>query len=90
MTLKPSAGDGSELVWFKSSYSDSSNSSECVEVALEWRKSSYSDSSNPSDCVEVATAPPGIHVRDSKRPDDTHLTLAPSTWSAFLTFAAQG
>ncbi|MFF1448714.1 DUF397 domain-containing protein [Streptomyces sp. NPDC058274] len=33
MTLKPSAGDGSELKWRKSSYSDSSNSSECVEVA---------------------------------------------------------
>ncbi|MFD5075832.1 DUF397 domain-containing protein [Streptomyces sp. NPDC058371] len=33
MTLKPSAEDGSELKWRKSSYSDSSNSSECVEVA---------------------------------------------------------
>lgn len=27
------AGDGSELRWVKSSYSDSSNSNECVEVA---------------------------------------------------------
>ncbi|MFJ8842836.1 DUF397 domain-containing protein [Streptomyces cyaneofuscatus] len=27
------AGDASELAWFKSSYSDSSNSNECVEVA---------------------------------------------------------
>ncbi|MGW1492733.1 DUF397 domain-containing protein [Streptomyces sp. NPDC002402] len=33
MIRKPSAGDVSELEWFKSSYSDSSSSSECVEVA---------------------------------------------------------
>ncbi|OQQ17821.1 DUF397 domain-containing protein [Streptomyces sp. M41(2017)] len=59
-------------------------------AGLHWRRSSYSDSSNGNDCVEVATAPPGVHVRDSKRPDDAHLTLAPSTWSAFLTFAARG
>ncbi|MFD3516862.1 DUF397 domain-containing protein [Streptomyces sp. NPDC058657] len=34
MTRKPSAGDASTPVWFKSSYSDSSNSNECVEVAV--------------------------------------------------------
>ena len=33
MIRKMSAADGSELRWFKSSYSDSSNSNECVEVA---------------------------------------------------------
>ncbi|MCX4969904.1 DUF397 domain-containing protein [Streptomyces sp. NBC_00654] len=33
MIRKPSAWDGSELRWFKSSYSDSSDGSECVEVA---------------------------------------------------------
>ncbi|MFF9456186.1 DUF397 domain-containing protein [Streptomyces flaveolus] len=33
MIRKRSAEDGSELRWFKSSYSDSSNSNECVEVA---------------------------------------------------------
>jgi len=32
MTLKPSAGDGSELEWFKSSYSGA-NDNDCVEVA---------------------------------------------------------
>jgi hypothetical protein len=32
MTLKPSAGDGSELEWIKSSYS-SNDGPECVEVA---------------------------------------------------------
>ncbi|WP_434595070.1 DUF397 domain-containing protein [Streptomyces sp. A5-4] len=33
MIRKVSAGDAPALEWFKSSYSDSSNSSECVEVA---------------------------------------------------------
>ncbi|MET8938233.1 DUF397 domain-containing protein [Streptomyces rubiginosohelvolus] len=33
MMGKPLAGNASELRWFKSSYSDSSNGSECVEVA---------------------------------------------------------
>jgi hypothetical protein len=33
MIRKTPAEDGSELRWFKSSYSDSSNSNECVEVA---------------------------------------------------------
>ncbi|MGC5544597.1 DUF397 domain-containing protein [Streptomyces griseus] len=33
MIQKPSARDASELRWFRSSYSDSSNSNECVEVA---------------------------------------------------------
>ncbi|MEV8229677.1 DUF397 domain-containing protein [Streptomyces sp. NPDC079167] len=33
MISETSAGDASRLKWFKSSYSDSSNSNECVEVA---------------------------------------------------------
>ncbi|MGW1374950.1 DUF397 domain-containing protein [Streptomyces sp. NPDC002446] len=33
MIHKLSTGDGSELQWFKSSYSDSSNPNDCVEVA---------------------------------------------------------
>ncbi|MFF7011137.1 DUF397 domain-containing protein [Streptomyces fimicarius] len=33
MSSDTSAGDTSELRWFRSSYSDSSNSNECVEVA---------------------------------------------------------
>ncbi|MFR0358834.1 DUF397 domain-containing protein [Streptomyces sediminimaris] len=35
MIRKASAEDGSELRWVKSSYSDSSNSNECVEVVAE-------------------------------------------------------
>ncbi|MFF1923241.1 DUF397 domain-containing protein [Streptomyces sp. NPDC058221] len=33
MISQTPAGDDSRLEWFKSSYSDSSNSNECVEVA---------------------------------------------------------
>ncbi|MFG2518949.1 DUF397 domain-containing protein [Streptomyces sp. NPDC048527] len=34
MMRNPSGGDAAGLSWFKSSYSDSSDSSECVEVAV--------------------------------------------------------
>jgi hypothetical protein len=34
MNRKGSGGDDVELIWFKSSYSDSSNPSDCVEVAI--------------------------------------------------------
>ncbi|MDH2389575.1 DUF397 domain-containing protein [Streptomyces sp. HNM0663] len=33
MIRKTSAGESDALVWFKSSYSDSSNPNDCVEVA---------------------------------------------------------
>ncbi|GGO52409.1 DUF397 domain-containing protein [Streptomyces lasiicapitis] len=89
MTQKPSAGDGYELNWFKSSYSDSSNINDCVEVALEWRKSSYSDSSNPSDCVEVAVDLRSIHIRDSKNPAGPRLALPPTAWVDFIAYATE-
>ncbi|MFH8452617.1 DUF397 domain-containing protein [Streptomyces fungicidicus] len=34
MIRKASAGDASELVWFKSSYSDGPDGNSCVELAL--------------------------------------------------------
>lgn len=93
MIRKSTAGDPSGLAWFKSSYSDTSNPSDCVEVALNWFKSSYSDSSNPADCVEVANTPSTIHIRDTKysRHGDVSPQLAvnPGTWTEFLTYAAQ-
>ncbi|MFE0102825.1 DUF397 domain-containing protein [Streptomyces sp. NPDC059009] len=79
----------SELNWFKSSYSSSSEINDCVEVALEWRKSSYSDSSDVNDCVEVATCSTAVHVRDSKNTQGPHLAVAPAAWSNFLTFAVR-
>ncbi|MBD2829021.1 DUF397 domain-containing protein [Streptomyces sp. SM1P] len=33
MIQKPSAGDPSELAWFKSSYSSSGDGNDCVEIA---------------------------------------------------------
>ncbi|MFD9885212.1 DUF397 domain-containing protein [Streptomyces alboflavus] len=47
MTQKPLAGDGRELVWFKSSYSDSSNINDCVEVAPTPTTIHVRDSKNP-------------------------------------------
>ncbi|WAL95774.1 DUF397 domain-containing protein [Streptomyces sp. Je 1-369] len=89
MIGKASVGDASALEWFKSSYSDSNESGDCVEVALEWHKSSYSSSSNGEDCVEIAVSPQTIHIRDSKVDDGPHLDLAPRAWSHFLTYASQ-
>ncbi|MFD4635178.1 DUF397 domain-containing protein [Streptomyces sp. NPDC058284] len=89
MIRKASAGDASGREWFKSSYSSGSEGDSCVEVALEWQKSSYSSSNESGDCVEVATTPHTIHIRDSKTPRAPHLTLTPSTWSAFITHASQ-
>ncbi|MEV6017364.1 MULTISPECIES: DUF397 domain-containing protein [unclassified Streptomyces] len=47
MTLKPSAEGGPELPWRKSTYSDSSNSSECVEIAPTPTAIHVRDSKNP-------------------------------------------
>ncbi|MFB7090881.1 DUF397 domain-containing protein [Streptomyces sp. NPDC056296] len=44
MIRKTWAEDDSELRWFKSSYSDSSNSNECVEVATTLRTVHVRDS----------------------------------------------
>lgn len=50
---------------------------------LTWFKSSYS-SGEGGQCLEVAVSPGTVHLRDSKHPTGTHLTLSPATWSAFL------
>ncbi|MFJ9327730.1 DUF397 domain-containing protein [Streptomyces sp. NPDC101230] len=77
-----------DLAWFKSSYSSAEGDS-CVEVALEWHKSSYSGGSG-DDCVEVAACPSTVHVRDSKIEESPQLALAPTAWTRFLSYAAQG
>ncbi|MGW5445861.1 DUF397 domain-containing protein [Streptomyces asiaticus] len=55
----------------------------------EWIKSSYS-ASNSNDCVEVATTPARdtIHIRDSKSPNGPQLTVTPTVWTAFVTYAS--
>ncbi|MDT7843767.1 DUF397 domain-containing protein [Streptomyces justiciae] len=50
---------------------------------LTWFKSSYSGGEG-GECLEVAASPDTIHLRDSKTPEAPHLTLAPSTWAAFI------
>ncbi|MGW2703238.1 DUF397 domain-containing protein [Streptomyces sp. NPDC001340] len=44
-------------------------------TALEWFKSSYSSGEGGA-CIE--------NIRDSKTPHTPHLTVTPSTWTAFL------
>ncbi|WP_282697557.1 DUF397 domain-containing protein [Streptomyces sp. CC208A] len=88
MIRNTSAGDASELAWFKSSYSSGSEGDSCIEVALSWRKSSYSSSSEGDSCIEVATAPTTVHVRDSKCLGGPQLALAPGAWTAFVSYAA--
>jgi hypothetical protein len=59
---------------------------------LAWFKSSYSGGEG-GECLEVAVAahPTVIHIRDSKQPSSApHLTLSPSTWSAFLASGTGG
>nr|WSW67376.1 DUF397 domain-containing protein [Streptomyces sp. NBC_00995] len=48
MISETSAGDASRLEWRKSSYSDSSNSNECVEVATAFGAMHVRDSKNLS------------------------------------------
>ncbi|MFD0270436.1 DUF397 domain-containing protein [Streptomyces sp. NPDC127106] len=73
------------LDWFKSSYSDSSEGDDCVQVA--WAKSSYSDSGDINDCVEVGRTPAAVLVRDSKDTTIPHLTFSPTAWAGLLTLA---
>ncbi|MGW2839204.1 DUF397 domain-containing protein [Streptomyces sp. NPDC001493] len=55
---------------------------------LAWFKSSYSGSQGDS-CVEVAEGAQAIHVRDSKDQRSPELTLSPTAWRDFVTYAAQ-
>ncbi|AKN71024.1 toxin [Streptomyces sp. PBH53] len=75
--------------WFKSSYSSSSEGDSCVEVGLNWFKSSYSSGPDGDSCVEVAPTPSTIHIRDSKQDDGPLLTVAPATWTEFVSYAAR-
>jgi hypothetical protein len=46
MTLKPSGGGSSELVWFMSSYSSGNDGNSCVEIATAPRTVHVRDSKN--------------------------------------------
>lgn len=53
-----------------------------MSTHLIWRRSSHSG--DASNCVEIATAATSVHVRDSKRTTDPHLTVRPATWTSFV------
>lgn len=55
---------------------------EALSTRLTWRKSSYS-SPNGSDCVELAEGVPHVAVRDSKHPDQAHLTFSRTQFARF-------
>ncbi|WP_405387803.1 DUF397 domain-containing protein [Streptomyces sp. NBC_01102] len=55
---------------------------------LAWFKSSYSGGSG-DDCIEVALAPLTVHVRDSKMEQGPQLALSPTSWTSFVSYAAQ-
>ncbi|MCS0637195.1 DUF397 domain-containing protein [Streptomyces sp. LP05-1] len=59
-----------------------------VSDGLVWFKSSYSSSSNGDSCVEVASAPAAVHVRDSKVAPGPSLSVAPTTWADFVSYAS--
>ncbi|MGW1319483.1 DUF397 domain-containing protein [Streptomyces sp. NPDC002426] len=80
------AAHGTDLSWYKSSYSGSEGGA-CLEVAYAWRKSSYS-SDQGGNCVEVSAHPAAVHIRDSKVTDGPVLTVPPAAWAAFVASAA--
>ncbi|MFJ7592573.1 DUF397 domain-containing protein [Streptomyces sp. NPDC097617] len=51
---------------------------------LSWRKSSFCQEGEA--CVHVAMTAPGgaVKVAGSADPGETHFTVSPATWSAFL------
>jgi hypothetical protein len=53
-----------------------------------WRKSSYS--TNTANCVELATTVGAAHVRDSKHPEQGHLTFSPAEVAALVAAARAG
>ena len=73
--------------WRKSSYSGSSGTGSCVEIA--WRKSSRSGSSGTGDCVEVAFAARAVGVRDSKNTSGPTLAFSPTAWRSFTALAVR-
>lgn len=55
---------------------------------LHWFKSSYSGAEGGT-CVEVATDPSAVHVRDSKNTPGPEITVLPSAWAAFVSYATR-
>ncbi|MEU0966336.1 DUF397 domain-containing protein [Streptomyces sp. NPDC005917] len=87
--------DLSNLMWRKSSYSNS-DGGQCIEVSddllrtVTWRKSSYSNTAG-GNCLEVAPGLPSlVPVRDSKAQDRGALLFEASAWAAFVDGVKRG
>ncbi|GAA1419588.1 DUF397 domain-containing protein [Streptomyces thermospinosisporus] len=57
MIRKASAGTGSELVWFKSSYSSGNDGESCVEIATSPSTIHVRDSKHPTTGPRLALTP---------------------------------
>ncbi|WP_433919005.1 DUF397 domain-containing protein [Streptomyces canus] len=57
MIRKPAAGDTSELVWLKSSYSSGTDGNSCVEIAVAPRTIHVRDSKNVPSGPRLAFTP---------------------------------
>jgi hypothetical protein len=57
MIRKSAAGDASELVWFKSSYSSGTDGNSCVEIAVAPRTVHVRDSKYRDTSPRLALAP---------------------------------
>ncbi|MFJ7232925.1 DUF397 domain-containing protein [Streptomyces tendae] len=55
---------------------------------LRWFKSSYSGAEG-GQCVEVAASQQAVYVRDSKIVTGSVLTVPPTAWMTFTSFAAR-
>ncbi|TXS43892.1 DUF397 domain-containing protein [Streptomyces sp. OR43] len=55
----------------------------------QWRKSSYSNGTG-GECVEVAELHNSVGVRDSKQRSGSHISVARSSWSAFVSALGRG
>ncbi|WP_173098317.1 DUF397 domain-containing protein [Actinomadura verrucosospora] len=55
-------------------------------MTVQWRKSSYTGGANDEQCVELGRLAPGagIGVRDSKAPEDGHLTLTSAQFTNLI------
>ncbi|MEU9958121.1 DUF397 domain-containing protein [Streptomyces sp. NPDC050982] len=53
---------------------------------LAWFKSSHSGG-NTTECLEAAFVLAGVLIRDSKRPEHSHLTVSAKAWADFLASA---
>ncbi|WP_329235219.1 DUF397 domain-containing protein [Streptomyces sp. NBC_01460] len=62
--------------------------SECGTDPRAWFRSSYS-AGDGGQCVEVASCPDTVQVRDSTDITRPGLALAPTAWTAFITFARE-